>query len=68
MSNKQDFESSKTIRYDFDGDGEYDLTTKDASIRYIYEKPGVYKPKVKVTYRGKSNRVAASTEDINVEQ
>jgi PKD repeat protein len=68
VNNKQDFESSRTIRYDFDGDGEYDLTTKDNKVAYVYEKPWTYKPKVKVTYRGKSNRVPASTEEINVEQ
>jgi PKD repeat protein len=67
LSDKQDFNSSKTIKYDFDGDGEYDLTTKDDNIKYTYSKAWSYKPRAKVTYRGKSSSLPL-TQDINVEQ
>ena len=51
VSDRKDFASSRIIKYDFDGDGQYDLTTKKPVVEYIYNKPGKYKPKVKVIYR-----------------
>lgn len=54
LSSRSDFDANRTFRYDFDGDGEYDLTTKDASVTHEYVKDGVYSPRVRVTYRGYS--------------
>jgi len=51
VSDKKDFASARIIKYDFDGDGEYDLTTKKPVVDYVYEKAGKYRPKVKVIYR-----------------
>lgn len=51
LSNKSDFNSTRIIKYDLDGDWEYEITTKNDEITYIYEKPWKYKPKVKVIYR-----------------
>ncbi|MBS8122536.1 PKD repeat [Candidatus Vampirococcus lugosii] len=52
LGNRDDFEANRTIRYDFDGDGIYDLTTKSDSVKHVYKKPGEYNPRVKVSYRG----------------
>ena len=52
LSKKSDFYSSKTIKYDFDNDGKYDLTTKKDVVKHIYTKPWKYRVKVKVIYRG----------------
>jgi hypothetical protein len=39
LSQRPDFEAKRTLRYDFDGDGIRDLTTKDTTITHIYTKP-----------------------------
>ncbi len=51
ISNKSDFNSTKTIKYDFDNDWKYDLTTKKDSVEHVFEKAWKYKIKVKVIYR-----------------
>lgn len=51
ISKKDDFFSARTIKYDFDNDWKYDLTTKDAKVSYNFQKPWKYKVKVKVIYR-----------------
>ncbi len=65
-SNRSDFESNRTISYDFDGDGVWDLTTKDTKVTYVYKQPGTYNPKVKVSYRNRSG--IAYWDSINVEK
>ena len=52
LSQKPDFYTSRTIKYDFDNDGKYDLTTKKDTVTHVYTKPGKYRVKVKVIYRG----------------
>ncbi len=37
-SQKPDFEQERVIQYDFNGDGEYDLTTKKNKVTYVYTK------------------------------
>lgn len=52
LSNRPDFEAKKIIRYDFDGDGTWDKTTKDSTVTYTYTKKyESVKPRVEVTYR-----------------
>lgn len=52
LSNRPDFEAKKIIRYDFDGDGTWDKTTKDSVVTHIYTKKyESVKPRVEVTYR-----------------
>lgn len=51
LSNKSDFNSTRTIKYDFDNDWNYDLTTKKEEVEHIFKKPWKYKVKVKVVYR-----------------
>lgn len=53
LSEKPDFIQERVIQIDFDGDGEYDLTTKTDRIKYIYTKPNAewYTPKASVLYR-----------------
>ncbi len=53
ISDRSDFEQERTIRYDFDWDGERDLITKDDEVTYVYEKPNTdwYIPRVWVLYR-----------------
>ena len=53
ISDRSDFEQERTIRYDFDGDGERDLITKDDEVTYVYEKASTdwYTPRVWVIYR-----------------
>lgn len=52
LSNRDDFASNRIIKYDFDWDGEYDLTTKKDEVLFRYEKEWKFTPKVKVVYRG----------------
>ena len=52
LSQKPDFYTSRTIKYDFDNDWKYDLTTKKDTVTHIYKKPWKYRVKVKVIYRG----------------
>ncbi len=49
--NQEDFEANRTIRYDFNWDWNYDLTTKSDRVTHIYEQSWEYRPRVKVTYR-----------------
>jgi PKD repeat protein len=42
-------------KWDFDGDGFYDQTTKEPGITHAYALPGTYNMKVKATYKGISN-------------
>jgi len=57
LSNRADFKANRIIKFDFDGDGIDDLTTKDDVVKYVYTKPSPdgkpYKPKAKVIYREK---------------
>lgn len=54
LSERPDFVQERTIQYDFDGDGERDLTTKSDRVKYVYTKPSEfgYKPQAAVLYRG----------------
>jgi hypothetical protein len=53
LAERPDFEAGKSIKYDFDGDGEFDIPpTKENSVSYYYTEPGTYTPIVKVLYRG----------------
>jgi len=55
LSNRQDFDAKKVIRYDFNGDGVWDMTTKDSIVKYTYTKAyESVKPRVEVTYRKNS--------------
>lgn len=54
LTNSNDFVANRVIKYDFDGDGIDDLSSKDTDVTYVYEKDGIYTPRVKVTYRGRS--------------
>ena len=67
MSNRPDFEAKKVLRYDFDGDGVWDKTTKDNVVKYVYTKKidGI-KPRVEVTYR--KNPVVFIGDAITVRQ
>jgi hypothetical protein len=67
LSNRPDFEAKKIIRYDFDGDGVWDKTTKDSVVKYIYTKQyESIKPRVEVTYR--KNPVIFIGDAISVRQ
>lgn len=54
LSNKPDFAWARYFKYDFEGDGKIDLTTKQDVVTYAYQLPGEYKPKVNVYYRGRA--------------
>ncbi len=54
LTNMDDFAANRVIRYDFDGDGTDDLSTRDTKVTYIYEKDGIFTPRAKVIYRGRS--------------
>lgn len=53
VSDRPDFVQERTIKYDFDGDGEWDMTTKSDRVKYVYTKANElwYKPRVAVVYR-----------------
>lgn len=53
LSNRPDFDAKKTIEYDFDGDGIWDKSTKENSVKYTYTKdyPDGIRPRIRVTYR-----------------
>lgn len=57
LSNRPDFKANRIIKYDFDGDGVDDLTTKDDVVKFIYTTPSEenrpFKAKAKVIYREK---------------
>lgn len=52
-----DLSSKDGIEYkwDFDGDGFYDETSISGRMKHVYDVPGDFNMKVKVTYRGVSN-------------
>lgn len=70
LSKKQDFETTRYFKYDFDGDGIYDLTTNKDTVKHTYTKPSTdkrwYRPKVKVFYRERAG--TAFTEAVFVRQ
>ena len=39
ISDRPDFVKERTIYYDFDGDGTWDLITKQDHVTYAYDKP-----------------------------
>lgn len=51
LSPRSDFSTNRIIKIDFDWDWVYDLTTKNDTIKYIYQKPWKYRPVAKVVYR-----------------
>ena len=53
ISDRSDFVQERTIMYDFDGDGERDLTTKNDHVTYTYTKASDigYIPRAAVLYR-----------------
>lgn len=65
LSDKSDFKANRVFKYDFDGDGIYDLTTKDATVKYAYTKASPdnksYNPKVKVIYKEKAGEAFAES-------
>jgi PKD repeat protein len=58
LSRKSDFEATRYFKYDFNGDGTYDLTTNKAVVSYTYTEPSpetsAFKPRVKVFYRNRA--------------
>ncbi|HMT26887.1 MAG TPA: PKD domain-containing protein, partial [Candidatus Absconditabacterales bacterium] len=64
LSNRSDFISNRTIKYDFDGDGERDVTTKNDKVSHIYTKPGKYTPRAQVLYRGYPGRAIGENIDV----
>ena len=55
LSNRPDFAATRYFKFDYDGDGLYDLTTKKNRVTTTYENPGKYRPKVQVIYRGRGS-------------
>lgn len=51
----KDLSTDVEYKWDFDGDGFYDETTKEPTVRHKYSVPGNYNMKVKAGYRGISN-------------
>ncbi|MBU0626969.1 hypothetical protein KKG31_00185 [Patescibacteria group bacterium] len=39
ISDRPDFVKERTIYYDFDGDGEWDLITKKDRVTHVYDTP-----------------------------
>lgn len=54
LTNSDDFIANRVIKFDFDGDGIDDMATRDTTVTYVYERDGIYTPRVKVIYRGRS--------------
>ena len=54
ISDRPDFVAERTIQYDFDGDGTWDLTTKSDHVTHVYTEPNSfwYRPRAAVLYRG----------------
>lgn len=50
-----DITNKSEYAWDFDGDGKIDKKTQTPTVDYIYENPGDYTVKVRVTYNGVSN-------------
>jgi len=53
ISDRPDFIRERTIRYDFDGDGAWDLITKSDRVTHVYIDPNElwYRPRAAVLYR-----------------
>jgi PKD repeat protein len=54
ISDRPDFVKERTIYYDFDGDGTWDLVTKKDRVTYAYTKPSDtsgFRPRASVLYR-----------------
>ena len=55
LSDRSDFVKERTIQLDFDGDGVWDMTTKNDRVKWVYTKPSPkdkpYRPIAQVTYR-----------------
>ncbi len=53
ISDNADFAKERTIMYDFDGDGEWDMTTKKDRVTHVYTKANEagYIPRAAVLYR-----------------
>lgn len=51
LSQNPEFLSARYFKYDFDGDGEYDVTSKQSVVTHYYEKSWEVKPKVAVYYK-----------------
>lgn len=53
ISDRPDFIKERTIQYDFDGDGTWDLTTKSDRVKHIFTEPNEfwYRPRAAVLYR-----------------
>lgn len=53
ISDRPDFIRERTIQYDFDGDGTWDMTTKSDRVTHIYTDPNEfwYRPRAAVLYR-----------------
>jgi hypothetical protein len=66
LSDNADFATTRTIKLDVDGDGTYDITTRDDRITHIYREDGIYTPKVAVIYR--DNKGVDFAEEIIVEK
>ncbi len=48
--------TDKTVfKWDFDGDGFYDKNATGSTATYTYQRPGIYRAKVKALYKGVSN-------------
>lgn len=58
LSRKEDFEATRYFKYDFTGDGIYDLTTNRATVTHTYTTPSpdgsAFRPRVKVYYRNRA--------------
>jgi len=54
LSDRPDFEQERVIQIDFDGDGEWDITTKSDRVTYAYTKPSEswFTPRASIVYRG----------------
>ncbi len=53
LSDRPDFIRERTIQYDFDGDGTWDLTTKSDRVTHVYTESNEfwYRPRAAVLYR-----------------
>ncbi len=50
-----DLAGKAEYKWDFNGDGFYEETTNTPTVSHVYDKPGNFNFKVKVTYKGISN-------------
>lgn len=67
LSQRPDFASQRVVRYDFDGDGTWDLVTKSLEVEHEYTTPKEsIVPRVEVSYR--KNTVAVSGPELSVKQ